>query len=297
MINSPEMTDDSHHKSLSGRKKRHCWLRFAKLLLVFLIVNPAWAGEPLDAPLPGDDATYRPTVLVRKGPALGTGTIIASVEGETLILTASHVVDDPGPLHVELFRYNFGWEQSRSVSGFPRKLAAAVVVQDRDADLAILRVRGQLALPYVVRIAPASRTLPVGSPVTSIGFDHGERLIGFPSRVRRIDRIDMSRGGGDRPFLITDHPPEIGRSGGGLFLENGMLVGVCVARAQLKPGPVVGMYSPVESVWNLLNAHQNLMTVVSRSKPVVAAASPTEKSAQQVRVPRVDRTGDRSRAN
>lgn len=258
-----------------------------------LLLVPARAGEPLDAPVPGDDATYRPTVMVRKGTALGTGTIIGSVAGETLILTAAHVVADPGPLLVELYRYNLGWERTRSAAGFPRRLAATIAARDRDADLAIVRVRGQLALPYVVRIAPADQPIPLGTPVTSIGFDRGERLIGFPSRVRRVDRVDMEHGGGDRPFLITDHPPEVGRSGGGLFLEDGTLVGVCIARAQLQSGVVRGMYSAVGNVWDLLQAHDKLAAVVARSSPVVAAAKP----AREAKVPRIDRTGDRLRAN
>lgn len=287
---------DRRSKPWLRKSFRRGWVCLA-WLAAGLLAAPGRAGEPVDAPLPGDDATYRPTVLVRKGPALGTGTIIASVEGESLILTASHVVDDPGPLHVELFRHNFGWERSRSAAGFPRKVAAAVATRDRDADLAILRVRGQLALPYVARLAPASRSLAVGSPVTSIGFDHGGRLTGFASRVRRIDRVDMDRGGGDRPFLITDHPPEVGRSGGGLFLANGMQVGVCVARAQLPPGPVVGMYAPVESVRALLDGRDDLRAVVARSSPVVAATPPPPRAAPRVEKPRVDRTGDRLRTN
>lgn len=171
---------------------RRKWVRLGFLLLHSASTR---AGEPIDAPLPGDDATFRPTVLVRKGTALGTGTIIGSVEGETLILTASHVVEDPGPLHVEFYRYNFGWERSRTVTGFPRKIPASIAARDRDADLAILRVGGQLEMPYVVRLAPSTREIPPGTPVNSIGFDRGERLIGFPSRVRRFDRVDMDRGG------------------------------------------------------------------------------------------------------
>jgi len=266
------------------------WIRSAWWVLLLV---PAQAGEPLDRPAPGDDATYRTTVMVRKGTALGTGTIIGSVEGETLILTAAHVVEESGPLFIELYRYNLGWERTRSTAGFPRRLPATLAARDRDADLAILRVRGQLALPYVVRIAPDDRHIAPGTPVTSIGFDRGEKLIGFPSRVRRFDRVDMDHGGGDRPFLITDHPPEVGRSGGGLFLADGTLVGVCIARAELKPGLVRGLYSTVGNVWNLLEAHDKLAGVVARSNPVVAAAKPESKA----KVPQINRTGDRLRAN
>ena len=270
------------------------WVRF---FFVLFFLGATRAGEPLDAPKPGDDATYRPTVVVRKGPALGTGTIIASVEGETLILTAAHVVEDPGPLHVELFRYNLGFERIRSMSGFPRRLRATIVARDRDTDLAILRVGGQLKLPYVARIAPSNRPIVPGAAVTSIGFDRGERLIGFPTRIKKVERIDMDRGGGDRSFLITEHPPEVGRSGGGLFLEDGTLVGVCLAKAQIKPGAVLGMYSPVGNVRRLLDAHENLAAVVARSHPVVPTTQPPLTPRRRSDAPQIDRTGDRVRAN
>ena len=49
------------------------------------------------APVPWDNETYRPTVVVRRGTSQGSGTIIASIDGETLVFTASHVVKDEGP--------------------------------------------------------------------------------------------------------------------------------------------------------------------------------------------------------
>ena len=69
----------------------------------------AAAGRP--APLPSDDWTYRPTVLVRRGTSQGSGTIIASVDRETLVLTAAHVVQGRDPIVVELHRFNLGVER------------------------------------------------------------------------------------------------------------------------------------------------------------------------------------------
>ena len=272
---------------MSGRFGR-IWLRLGISLLLFA---PARGGDShsYDNPLPGDDATYRPTVVVRKGPALGTGVIIASVEGESLILTAAHVVEDPGPLHVELFRYNFGWERTHPAAGFPRRLRATIAARDRDADLAVLRVTGERLLPYVARIAPGNAPLAPGTAVTSIGFDRGERLSGFATRVRRVDRVDMDGGGGDRPFLITENPPEVGRSGGGLWLADGSLVGVCIARAKLPGGPIWGMHSTVGNVRRLLVQHENLARLVDRSRPVApfpAGVQPT----RSIRPLPVDRT-------
>ncbi len=241
------------------------WVRFAPGLAAWLaLVLATPGGAAPDAPRPGDDATYRPTVMVRKGLALGTGTVIASVEGETLVLTAAHVVEDPGPLRVELFRYNLGLERARGVKGFPRRLAATVVAKDVAADLAVLRIKGQLALPYVARIARGDAAPPSGTRVTTIGFDMGERLIGFATKIRRVDRVDMEKGGGDRPFLVTEDPPELGRSGGGLFREDGALVGVCVARAEFARGRKIGLFSTLGNVKRLLGTNEDLAAAVAR---------------------------------
>ena len=59
--------------------------------------NPGSVSGRLRAPVPWDDATYRATVVVRRGTSQGSGTIIASVDGDTLVLTASHVVKAEGP--------------------------------------------------------------------------------------------------------------------------------------------------------------------------------------------------------
>ncbi len=232
-------------------------------IAVWLVL--AQAVGALDAPQPGDDATYRPTVMIRKGTSLGSGTIISSVEDETLILTASHVVEGPGPLHVELFRFNVGLERTRNASGFPRKIAATVAARDIDADLAILRVRGQLAFPYVARLGQGEVPPPTGTPVTTIGFDKGEQIIGFSTKIKSVERIDMDRGGGDRPFLITEHPPEHGRSGGGLFRNDGALVGVCVGRIELLKGRKIGLFTSLTNVKALIRAHDDIVGSLSRS--------------------------------
>src|SRR4051812_15992052 len=72
------------------------------------LVLAATVALAADAPRPEDDGTFRPTVLVRKGRAQGSGTVIASDRAGSLVLTAAHVVEDPGPLRVELHRYNLG---------------------------------------------------------------------------------------------------------------------------------------------------------------------------------------------
>jgi S1-C subfamily serine protease len=218
-----------------------------------------------DAPRPGDDATFRPTVMVRKGKGVGSGTVIASRDDETIVLTAAHVVDDPGPLTVEFFRFNVGLERARTSKGFPRRIPATIAAADPGADLAILRVRGLLALPYIARLAEGADPPISGTEVTSIGFDHGDRPVGVSTRIRRVDQVDLDKGGGPRPFLVTDHPPELGRSGGGLFRLDGSLVGVCVGRTEIGQRKI-GLFTSLENIRKLLKDHEDLATAVARAE-------------------------------
>src|SRR5690242_12494598 len=121
-------------------------------LLTLTLMLAAAASSAAERPAPRDDLTFRPTVLVRNGSSQGSGTIIASTEGETLVLTASHVVEEPGSLSVELHRYNLGVEHAQSSRRWPLSFAAKVAAADVAADVAILRVRGLGALPYVARL-------------------------------------------------------------------------------------------------------------------------------------------------
>src|SRR4051794_7169020 len=117
---------------------------------------PNGKKRPHDAVLEVDSLTFRPTVLVRRGTSQGTGTIIASVDAETLVLTASHVVRGTGQIQVELHRYNLGLERSSTQVGrWPRQVSAECVATDAAADIAVLRLRNMVALPFVARLGTA----------------------------------------------------------------------------------------------------------------------------------------------
>jgi len=216
--------------------------------------------------VPSDDWTYRPTVLVRRGTSQGSGTIIASVEGETLVLTASHVVNDRGPIVVELHRYNLGMERATAARGpWPRSVRAALLAADTAADLAILRIEKMRALPYVARLARDHADPAADSIVRSIGIDLGTNLTGWSTRLVETLSFELNDSHDQRPFLITEKIPEHGRSGGGLYLANGELVGVCVGHARLVKGTEMGVFASRESIRLLLEDHK-LNAVIVRSE-------------------------------
>ena len=84
---------------------------------------------------------------------------------------------------------------------------------------------------------------------------------------RSIETVtfELNDSGSARPFLITEKIPEHGRSGGGLFLANGDLVGVCVGHSELVKGRRMGVFAAGESVRRLLDDHQ-LTAAILRSE-------------------------------
>ena len=216
--------------------------------------------------LPSDDWTFRPTVVVRRGTSQGSGTIIASIDGETLVLTAAHVVQEPGPISIELHRYNLGLERVKPEPGaWPRAFRAEVAAKDPAADLAILSIARLNALPYVARLSPGFEDPASESLVTSIGIDLGTHLSSWTCRLVETLWFELNDNRDERPFFITAKSPEHGRSGGGLFLTNGELVGVCVGHAELVPGKRMGVFASRESIRQLLR-DDHLAGIVLRSE-------------------------------
>ncbi len=194
--------------------------------------------------------------MVRRGTSQGSGTIIASVDGEALVLTAAHVVSTTGPIVVDLQRYNLGLERKQYPRGqWPRPVAATLAASDPAADLAILRIEGLVALPYVARVAPDRHEPAVDSVVTSIGIDLGTRLSSWSTLLVEALWFELNDCGHERLFFITARAPEHGRSGGGLFLPNGELVGVCIGHAELVRGRRRGVFASRESIRQLLADH------------------------------------------
>lgn len=243
-----------------------------------MIVTAALALSTLVAfappPLREDDLTpqqlniIRATVVIKGGPNRGSGTIIASVPGDTLILTAWHVVAGQDQPIVALHRYNLGLERtSRAPGRWPQEHPARVVASDKDCDLAILRVSGlSKPLPHIATLEQNGYGPLRGQVVASVGVTGGVDLSYWESAVVGRAAIDLNRGGGRRLFLITVKPPEPGRSGGGLYREDGALVGVTVGqiRTPAAKGEVWGVFANTRDVSELL-ASRDLDAVVARS--------------------------------
>jgi S1-C subfamily serine protease len=210
----------------------------------------------------------RTTVQIRNGTRRGSGTILSSVTGRTLILTAAHVVSAPSELQIELHRFNFGGPATGLTEGggWPRLVPATVVATDTAADVAILKISGMVALPHVARFDRDAKEPAKGELLTSVGIDRTLFLRQWQSTAQGTAMVDINRGGGPRRFILTTRYPEHGRSGGGLYRGDGGLVGVCVGQLSIKTGqPKVGLFASVESIRRLLQENGLDKAVVSTS--------------------------------
>ena len=225
------------------------------------VLGFATAGFTLarsDEPTRGPDV-LGPTVQIRNGTFRGSGTIITSRNGETLILTAAHVVKDASDLKVELHRHNLGSFRTTGLTeggGWPRLVPTVVVGFDEPADVAVLRVRGMVALPHVARFDPRASEPAQGEELTSVGIDRTLFLTRWRTTALQSGLLDIKRGGGPRRFTTTSKFPEHGRSGGGLFRRDGTIVGVCTGQLTVQTGrPKMGLFASVESIRGLLKDH------------------------------------------
>lgn len=194
------------------------------------------------------------TVQIRNGSARGSGTVIGSREGQTLILTAAHVVADSTDLLVELHRHNLGSPIASLTEGggWPRLVRATLVAADPASDVALLEVSGIAPLRHVARVDPDAREPARGETLTSVGIDRILHLTLWKTGVEGQTRVDIGRGGGTRPFTATTRYPEHGRSGGGLFRPDGTLVGVCCGQLKIGDAPRIGVFASTASIRDLL---------------------------------------------
>ncbi|MEZ6059665.1 MAG: trypsin-like peptidase domain-containing protein [Planctomycetaceae bacterium] len=183
--------------------------------------HPTFRGQSPDSdgsagsrnPLPMQ-ASVRVTVRDGRNQDFGTGTIVHSVPGKSMVLTCAHLfhnVSKDAITKVELFK------DGRAVS-YPAK----VVGGDRESDLAMLQISTVSALPVSPIVGP-DRQLLEGDDVFSVGCSNG----GPPSTLS-MKVVSLNRYLGPSNIVCTLIPQK-GRSGGGLFNQDGELIGVCSA--------------------------------------------------------------------
>lgn len=224
--------------------------------------RPAVAAAPSPAPGVRPSAYPRPwqaTVRVRvsirgdsSGQHLGTGTVVVSDASRSVVLTCAHFFRDgpPSAISVELFDGVFrtsGRYPNQQLTATGESYPAVALGYDLGRDVGLLEFRPGREL-HATPVAPASLAPRVGDRLVSVGCDGGQDAIAWTTTVVSTDTVMQ---GGARVIQCT-FPPAQGRSGGGLHLPDGRVVGVCNWRDGLSR---TGGYADGESIRWILDAH------------------------------------------
>jgi thiol-disulfide isomerase/thioredoxin len=170
-----------------------------------------------------------------QGVNYGSGTIIDSRPGRTVVLTCGHIfrdLSDESSVEVDVFN----GDQVETYVG-------KVLRFDLKSDVGLITIASDVSLSKSLLAAIDVRQLP-NDRVFSIGCGGGDNPTRQDIRVTRLNPYL-----GPHNLECTGVPIQ-GRSGGGLFNEKGEVIGVCFAA---DPNRQCGLYAGLKAIHALLN--------------------------------------------
>lgn len=245
-----------------------------------LVPAAAEAPAPIGAAVPAEttgsesyenllSATVRLRIEESNGQAYATGTIIDAREGQALVITCGHLFRESqgkGPLTVEIFERVPGGVRPAG------QVPAQLIGYDLDRDLALVGVWPTRAVA-VAPVAPKGIVVGRADRVVSVGCNNGNDPTILATRITKVGDHDSP------PNFQAAGAPVEGRSGGGLFNDQGQLIGVCFAADHESNE---GLYVPLESIHDEL-AENGLSEIYgrvagepSRTTPIVRGQEPLE---------------------
>ncbi len=180
------------------------------------------------------ECTARLKVQDGNGVSFGSGTIVDSQPGRTLILTCGHIfreMKNRSSVEVDIFH-----------AAGKRTYQGEVVRFDMKSDIGLVAIATETELA-VSKVATSDRELRKGNPVFSVGCSNGDNPTKLQRRVTTLNRYL-----GPDNIECTGVPVQ-GRSGGGLFNAHGEIIGICVA-ADPKDGR--GLYAGLKPIHGFL---------------------------------------------
>ena len=185
------------------------------------------------------EATVRIKVFAQGSWAVGTGTAIAKKEdGKYVILTCGHLFTEgysEGVIVCDIF-----------VNGRIRSVPAKLIAFESMHDVGVIELETRADMP-VMPIAKLGYQPKVGEQLFSIGCDAGEDPTIRHTVSTAVDKYGKRHGVGNIEIFGA---PVGGRSGGGLFTKDGLLVGVCLASNKFEN---IGIYASPKSYGFILS--------------------------------------------
>lgn len=183
------------------------------------------------------NATVRLRVVDPSGTSHGTGTIIHSKGNDALVLTCGHI-----------FRESKGRGKVEGDVNFAtgmQRISGQLISYDADAhDIALIAIKTPQPI-QAAPLAPPTSRFQLNQPVFTVGCDKANSPTIRRSHYKRLAIYDQVE-----KYDVYGRPID-GRSGGGLFDDQGRLIGVCNAAAvQVDEG----IYSGLRTIYGQLTS-------------------------------------------
>ncbi len=189
----------------------------------------------------------------------GSGTIVESNERESIILTCAHIfkIDGarqqfgpkqfPRQVTVDLFDGRLAGPKGQQVATAQRNIPARVIDYDFQSDVGLIAISPGFKLP-ASPVVPANWKPSPDMAMYTAGCSGGRDATVWTTKVINPNsRLLLN----NQPYeaVECEHEPIQGRSGGGLFTENGFVAGVCDMAVV---GGKRGLYATPKSIHTLL---------------------------------------------
>lgn len=205
-------------------------------------------------------ASTRIRVKDKNGINFGSGTIIDSRVGRSIILTCGHIfrqLEANTPIEVDVFH----GERHQTFVG-------KALRYDLEADVGLIEIPTAGVLP-IAPMAPPGTQVAQGDALYSIGCGGGDNPTKEQLRITALNRYL-----GPDNVECTGVPVQ-GRSGGGLFNQSGQVVGVCIAA---DPKDKRGLYAGLKPVHAILEKAGLMKPAATDPAPLAKAPAREPKS-------------------
>jgi thiol-disulfide isomerase/thioredoxin len=207
-------------------------------------------------------ASVRLKVEDAKGFGYGTGTIIDVHDSEALVVTCGHLFRESqgkGKISVDLF-----------APGASQPVDGQLIAYDLERDIALVSIRPNVQVQAVTVAPPATSVRPKDGAFT-VGCDKGADATVRQSQITAVNKYL------GKPNYTAAGAPVDGRSGGGLFTAEGLLIGICNAA---DPADDEGLYAGLASIhWQLDQIGQSAIYQRGAQQPEATLAAASEQPA------------------
>jgi thiol-disulfide isomerase/thioredoxin len=217
------------------------------------------------------ETVVRIRVQSNRSTGFGSGTVIESTPEESLIVTCAHIFkldgrkqakpsEFPRRIMVDLFDGNLEGPKRNTVH-FLEAVEGWAVDYDFVRDVGLIRIKPGRRLP-ACRVVPAHWQPQSRMQVLTVGCSEGHDATAWHTTITKARIQNFLQGNPTYEAIECDVAPKQGRSGGGLFTDDGYIAGICNFA---EPQGNHGLYATPRSIYNLLD--RNNLTALYKPAP------------------------------